>query len=44
MKEEILRAFKNLLTDPGGWRPISINLSLDRIDPVEAKRVGKTFY
>ena len=44
MKEEILRAFKNLLTDPRGWRPVSNNLSFDRIDPVEAKRVGKTFY
>ena len=35
MKEEILRAFEKLLTDSGGWKPDSNNLSFERIDQEE---------
>ena len=43
MKEEILRAFENLLTDSGGWKLDSNNLSFERIDQEEAKDLEKPF-
>ena len=43
MKEEILRAFENLLTNSGGWKPDSYNLSFERIDQEEARELEKPF-
>ena len=43
MKEEILRAFEFLLTDLGGWKPDSNNLSFERIDQEEARDLEKPF-
>ena len=43
MKEEILKAFENLLIDSGGWKPDSNNLSFERIDQEEARELEKPF-
>ena len=43
MKEEILRALENLLTDLRGWKPSSNNLSFERIDQEEARELEKPF-
>ena len=43
MKEEILRAFENLLINSGGWTPDSNNLSFERIDQEEARELEKPF-
>ena len=39
----VVRAFKDLLSDPGGWRPCCNNIEFDRIGDEEATRLEESF-
>ena len=43
IKEGLIAAFQNLLSDPGGWRPSLPDLNLNRIESEEAASLEENF-
>ena len=43
IKEELVDAFRNLLSVPGGWCPLLPDFSLNEIRSEEAARLEETF-
>ena len=43
VRQGIVEAFENLLSEPGGWRASLMNLSFSRIIGVEAARLEEPF-